>query len=373
MRKLVTLALVAVAATGCGGSRDVQPPNSWKRVATPAVPGTALLAGVSCVSTSFCVAVGRQLQRLVSHTLAERWDGTRWHVVPTNAPADRRSGFTAVSCVTPSFCVAAGTHFADDGSHALLEVWNGRSWRVTPTGANAGTEALSGVSCASVSFCVAVGTTRGGNPHALVERWDGDRWQPAQNPGGASSTSLAAVSCVEGPFCVAVGQRSSDTRVATFAQSLDGAGWRVEASPDVTVYSSLAGAACVARDWCLGVGSHYRGQGTGTLVLRRESTWSLRPSPSRSFMSGFTAVSCVSHTACVAVGSQRAGAANRGLIAAWNGSEWVIAGGPDPAGTDVLAAVSCVNDQGQTRCFAVGSSGPAIGLGSKPFVVSASA
>ena len=94
-------ALVAFAAAGCGGARpDARPPTAWRSLGTPTLPGTALFAGVSCVSDSFCLAVGSHLQRLVSHTLVERWDGSSWTIVPTSAPADRRSNLTGVSCVS---------------------------------------------------------------------------------------------------------------------------------------------------------------------------------------------------------------------------------------------------------------------------------
>ena len=116
MRRLAVLLLVGAAAASCGGGRDARPPTGWQSVATPALPGTALFAGVSCVSRSFCVAVGSHLQKLVSHTLVERWDGTAWAVVPTSKPEDRRSNLTGVYCVTPSFCAAVGNHFTGGGA-----------------------------------------------------------------------------------------------------------------------------------------------------------------------------------------------------------------------------------------------------------------
>ena len=120
------------------------------------------------------------------------------------------------------------------------------------------------------------------------------------------------------------------------------------------------------------VGGHYRGQGSQTLVLRREGTWSLRPSPSHSFISGFAAVSCMSENACVTVGAQRGDAANRTLIAGWDGSAWAIAVSPQPPGTSTLSSVSCARDGHGTWCAAVGSSGPVFGIGGKPLVAAGS-
>ena len=182
MRGLAALVLVAAATAGCGGAHDARPPTAWQSVATPTLPGTALLAGVSCLSRSFCVAVGSHLQKLVSHTLVERWDGSAWAVVPTSNPEDRRSNLTGVSCVTPSFCAAVGSHFTGGGSHGLIELWDGRSWRVTPSSSPALTDVLSGVSCTSESFCVAVGTTRGGAPQTFVQIWRGHAWSTMRSP-----------------------------------------------------------------------------------------------------------------------------------------------------------------------------------------------
>ena len=130
MRRLAVAALVAVAA-GCGGSTNgAAPPEAWRTVSTPPLAGTGLLSGVSCVSESFCFAVGSRLRRLVSHTLVERWDGKAWSVVPTTEPGDRRSTLAGVSCASKSFCVAVGSHFTAAGGHALIEAWNG--WSIWP-------------------------------------------------------------------------------------------------------------------------------------------------------------------------------------------------------------------------------------------------
>jgi hypothetical protein len=50
-------------------------------VATPALTNSgASLNGVSCTSTSSCMAVGNE------GTLAEAWNGTAWSVVKTPRP-----------------------------------------------------------------------------------------------------------------------------------------------------------------------------------------------------------------------------------------------------------------------------------------------
>src|SRR5205823_1858450 len=126
---LVAIAVV-LAASGCGSSASkLAPPTVWRLGASPPAPaGSARFSAVSCVSPSYCIAVGNRLQRFVSAALAERWDGRRWSVLPTNAAADDRSVLTGVSCVSTDFCAAVGSHFTADGSRGLTEVWNGRAW-----------------------------------------------------------------------------------------------------------------------------------------------------------------------------------------------------------------------------------------------------
>jgi hypothetical protein len=167
-----------------------------------------------------------------------------------------------------------------------------------------------------------------------------------------------------------VGQHSSGDVVLTAAESFDGKRWRLERSPSAGAFSDLTGVACVSVDWCAAVGDRIRGQGSRTLVLRREGSWSLRPSPSRSFVSGFAAVSCVSPTACVAVGARR-DRANRTFVADWDGSAWNIAVTPNPAGSNILSGVSCVRARRGVECFAVGTSAPVVGIGGKPLVLRA--
>ena len=61
--------------------------------------------GVSCVSRSFCIAVG-QLFDSDSRLVTLRWDGSAWSVVEPVPGAE--PVFNAVSCTSKSFCMAVG-------------------------------------------------------------------------------------------------------------------------------------------------------------------------------------------------------------------------------------------------------------------------
>ena len=96
---------------------------SWQEQLTPVLPGSggfdSALAGVSCVSTSACRAVGSDNNSL---TLAEAWDGSAWGLQTTPNPVGgSRAQLTGVSCRSAAVCTAVGLANFFGGSRALAE------------------------------------------------------------------------------------------------------------------------------------------------------------------------------------------------------------------------------------------------------------
>jgi hypothetical protein len=95
---------------------------------------------VACVSASSCEA-GGFFQVLVTSgdpkALAEGWNGDAWQLQDAFAPRDATyNALSGISCVSASFCEAVGTHFNSAGSQVTLaETWNGQKWTIqsTPT------------------------------------------------------------------------------------------------------------------------------------------------------------------------------------------------------------------------------------------------
>jgi DNA-binding XRE family transcriptional regulator len=116
-----------------------------------------ILDGVSCASSSGCIAVGRQGAAGAStHTLAEKWDGTAWKAVSTLNPSKRFDELLGVSCFSPANCAAVGEQ---GGTATLTESWNGLSWNAPATPDPSPVEdILSGVSCPNASTCQAAGS-----------------------------------------------------------------------------------------------------------------------------------------------------------------------------------------------------------------------
>jgi hypothetical protein len=68
--------------------------------------------GVSCTSPTFCVAAGWSTDTSgfsgPYETLAEEWDGSTWSTMTTTNPSTDSNQFLGVSCTSTTFCVASG-------------------------------------------------------------------------------------------------------------------------------------------------------------------------------------------------------------------------------------------------------------------------
>ena len=161
---------------------------TWSVVHSPnRRAGGNFLDAVSCVSPTVCMATGHRQNSIGALvTLAERWDGTRWSLVPTPSPGRTDSRLVAVSCVSAAACMAVGFTQGRPGG-TLAESWNGTRWSVVPSpGHPHSADNLAGVSCVSPTACTAAGwyITSSGQQKTLIESWNGTRWSivPSPNP-----------------------------------------------------------------------------------------------------------------------------------------------------------------------------------------------
>ena len=279
---------------------------------------TNRLDSLSCVSSTSCVAVGGGGNPQEStQTLAETWNGTAWAIVPSTNPSDYLNDLLGVSCTTSTFCMAVGsTAFAasQEGipiNQTLAESWDGHAWSVVPTpGVPDGVNAFAGVSCTSPTSCVAVGTdwplaaTYKFKP--LIESWNGSIWSIVANEGPPLGGYLSGVFCVSSTDCVAVGMDNSGD---TLVMSWSGSAWSVVSSPgienDTTV---LTGVTCISTVNCTAVGSASNLSNGSQFTLIESwdgSVWTVVPSPSPTGIgNALNDVSCASPIDCVATGYQ---------------------------------------------------------------------
>ena len=150
---------------------------------------------------------------VVSTQVLEQWNGTGWLTL-TNPTLPSISALESVSCVTMSWCTAVGlsstSTLLGHVDSNLVEQWNGTAWSVVTAPANPTpySAALTGVSCATVNLCVAVRRSdadSSGTAAAELATYDGTGWSGTPAPSSQSFTELVGADCLSGWQCVGVG------------------------------------------------------------------------------------------------------------------------------------------------------------------------
>lgn len=318
---------------------------------SPARPGAAVansLNAVSCVSATFCEAVGTASDGSGNAIgLAEVWNGTTWKTQSFPNPVQASSGVRAilrgVSCVSAQFCEAVGNSSTTPGAGAW--VWNGTSWTAQTITGSAG---LTSVSCPSASFCEAVSGNAGTNT------WNGTSWS-AQSASASGFSSLSSVSCPSATFCEAVGLGPSGEDAETW----NGSSWSAQSTPSPSGGSSLDlnAVSCAKAGFCETVGWYLSSTFAQLTVAERwtGTAWVAQatPNPTASTDNSLLGVSCTSASSCTSVGFAAPVITNDTLAEVWNGSSWSLQSSPNRpnANNNVLNGVSCGAAQ---TCTAVG-------------------
>jgi hypothetical protein len=346
--------------------------NRWS---SQRAPGSAAFTAVSCVSRRVCVAVGSR-QRPVK-TLAASTIGSRWSIDRTQNPAPMNFGkstytidaLSGVSCVSSTSCLAVGSAYSscnydvcgnDSASGALALTWNGRRWAVARGPHFVDGASASAISCASPSACLAVSDTGG-------SQWNGFAWTRVSGIG----TALSAVSCPSATACLVVGSTStsynpdgqgssSELTVAAHLSGKELVGDSTSTTLDRPARAVLTAVSCATTSDCTAVGSYEPPPSATVQASLAEhwdgSTWTFEPAAGAEL----TGVSCPSSANCTAVGNSCSEFYCSGppLIELWDGVGWVTASAPMPAGASWIHmnAVSCANP---ASCTAVGEYGTA--------------
>ena len=281
---------------------------------------------VSCVSRRVCVAVGEG---------AARWDGSRWSAERLQDPGGGGVSLTSVSCVSRRECFAAGQADTSGPGIGVLEHWSGGRWTVqrASVGEDTGFDSSSvTVSCASARRCVAIVrqiTYDPANPAFsttwFADLWNGHTWSTMRAP------AVQSISCVP-DLCASIG----DGRAAV----LDRRGWHVDRSARSPQFG--ASVSCASRRMCVAVGATAPPGPTqnGLLVTKPAairwsgSRWSVAtPVPGAGVRpSELRGLSCSSAQACMAVGVTYSDAAATPLAESWNGRKWRLSPPPIPTG-----------------------------------------
>jgi hypothetical protein len=284
---------------------------TWAELPLPPVNGQTgpkvQLAGVSCVTTQFCIAVGNVVSSGIESPLIAQWDGSAWTVVQDSGTDT--TALEDVSCLTVNFCMAVGAIGFTTHS-VFVEEWNGTTWVPTtlPNPVDT-TDAFGfGISCTTPTFCMivgAAGTTLSGGAYAAS--WDGTTWTPSTSANSFKDVILQSVSCVGVSLCKAVGTGGGVGNHPVI-DTWNGAGWTQDTIPTLPATGRLFGITCISTSACTAVGEFVpSGSATQTLVFTWNGlTWNQppdTPNAAGSPQTYFTDVACLSNWACVAVGT----------------------------------------------------------------------
>lgn len=349
------------------GRVPVTVPGAWAAVPPRArAQGNDILDGVSCVSASFCVAVGQSWYRPTHEyrALTESYNNGTWAVVP--APRGFESELNGVSCTGTDKCIAVGNTRRSDTApdRPLIESFNGSTWSdVAAPSVKRVSGYLLGVSCAAPRFCVAVGYARSAADaeYTLIETYNGSSWSLTPSPSPFGSRPVAAlrgVSCPSSTFCMAVGNwQDKAGQQQVLVEKMSGPGahplWTVSPEPvppsryeGVTSGNMQLGVSCPTEEFCMSTLAYV---GSRTIVEQfNGDKWAIKPAPDQTVGHSqqpqtLSGVDCANPGLCALVGYYfvPGSGADRAVADSHIGSGWAPSAVEYKQGTSVLQAVSC--------------------------------
>jgi hypothetical protein len=210
-----------------------------------------------------------------SYTYTEVWNGEEWSVI-AKTPDNTRVHLSGVSCTSSSNCVAVGHHTDESGEEitTLAWHWNGEEWtqEESPNGVGSDDNRFTDVSCVSTEFCMATANllTEWGWSYTYTEIWNGEEWSVIAKTPDNTRVHLSGVSCTSSSNCVAVGHHTDESgeEITTLAWRYDGKKWIEQYTPNVDESNNeLVGVSCTST--CAAVGSYTDGEDFWTLAQMR--------------------------------------------------------------------------------------------------------
>ena len=176
---------------------------SWQLVGTPALGGDGWFRGVDGSSSTNVWAVGMHSVpagggSVGAAPLAELWNGSTWSLrpaaTPTGASGASLEGVKAFSA-TSAWAVGNAGATSAPFARTLIERWDGTRWTVVPSpNPDPNVNLLSDVDGAAPDDVWAIGNFGsdgyGGTLGGVVLRWNGSTWSQVAVPGATSSDTL---------------------------------------------------------------------------------------------------------------------------------------------------------------------------------------
>lgn len=261
--------------------------SSWHRLPVDANGGG--ITGVSCPSTTLCVAVDANGQ--VVHSTTPYAGTSHWtkpiRIDTATYPGEGYAGFAAIDCPTTTLCVAV-----DNSANGQV------AWTTDPRGGTSAWQiatvaqdvTLNSVSCASATLCVLGGSK---NYYSTTPTGGASAWK-ASGTLTSSPATTASLTCPTAKLCLGVGYGNAGTGLATASAtpSLGAGGWQVAAigqDPPAPGTGLLDGVSCPATNFCVAVDTSANAYTTSTPV---RGNWSGPVQLKPNSQSTVSAVSC---------------------------------------------------------------------------------
>lgn len=307
------IALGSYAPSGFEGMIDTFDGQGWTSQAAP-LPADATAAtsqfvtlrGLSCGSSSSCVAVGSYVdasgdtEGVIERDHNGAWTGARMPLPADAATSGQYVSVSGVACPAAGSCAAAGSYTTAGGQgQGFLSVLANGSWSTVAapvpadastadpavqfggTAGPAGTAAESftrPVACPGAGACVAVGSylSNSGATRPLIEQLTGGTWAAvpvAFPPGYAGGTGyLTSLACPATGPCLAGGSATANGNTTALVDALGSGGWTadpVALPPDSASPANafLWDAGCAASGFCAAAGGYYASDSTNQGLL----------------------------------------------------------------------------------------------------------
>ena len=161
----------------------------WTVASSAGAGGRGSLVAVASDSSTDVWAVGSRPgpgSAARNRTLVERWDGTRWTIIPSPNGLFRNSDLTDVTAIAPDDVWAVGSTWDPDPvgqvqelhrSHPLILHWDGTRWSLTVQRIRGGLSAIASVGRNEV-WATGEGPDFGSTrTSGLTEHWNGISWK----------------------------------------------------------------------------------------------------------------------------------------------------------------------------------------------------
>lgn len=213
--------------------------KKWSVVPSPLPGQLSWLFGSAAVSANDVWAAGYYYNSAGnSQTLIEHWDGKKWRIVPSPNPGLTDNQLHAFAVVSATDIWVVGVQSSDAGNsyQTLIERWDGTRWSVVPSPSPGSPyNDLQGVTAIGANDAWTVGSYSGGNfvDQTLAEHWDGKSWTVvATRDIGGAGNDLSDVAARAGTDVWAVGSYFKSGVAQTLAERWDGKRWSIVPSPD---------------------------------------------------------------------------------------------------------------------------------------------